>query len=89
MPAVCVKTSAPTIGALSLTFFPLKASTSFDTATSRDSSTRVRHSVWSWSAATTSASLLLPARSPIPLTLVWMPRAPAATAARQLAVASP
>ena len=50
---------------------------------------RVRNGVWSWIAATTSASRVLPARSPMPFTLVWTPRAPAVTAARQFAVARP
>jgi len=68
---------------------PLKLSTRLDAAASRDSSTPVRKRVWSWRAATTSASRALPARSPMPLTLVWTPRAPASTATRQLAVARP
>ena len=57
-------------------FLPLKVSTSSETAVSRDSLMPVRNSVWSAMAVTISASDVLPARSPNPFTLVWMPAAP-------------
>ena len=84
-----MKTSRPTIGVLAATSLPLKISTILDTSERRSSRTCVRSFVWSWIAATTSASRVLPVRSPMPFTLVWMPRAPAAIAARQFAVARP
>ena len=69
---------------------PLKVSTSRDTAERRVlAHAACAHCVWSCSAATTSASRVLPVRSPMPFTLVWTPRAPAAIAARQFAVARP
>ena len=68
---------------------PENVATNSLTAVSFFSLIRVRCCVRSCSEATTSARRELPDRSPMPLTLVWSPRAPASTAARQFAVASP
>ena len=89
MPAVCVNTSRPTTGVFAATSLPENVATSAEIDESRDSTTPVRYSVWSWSVATISASRVLPVRSPIPFTLVCTPRAPARTAARQFALARP
>ena len=61
----------------------------FARAVSRFSRIEVVAIEWSWIAATTSAREVLPARSPMPFTLVWTPRAPAWIAARQFAVDKP
>gem|GEM_PF-3757541 len=92
MPLECANAFSPTIALLRCTGKPLIRATSFEALTislelmpqkkPRNTSLRV------WSAITISSNAALPARSPMPFTVHSTCRAPAFTAANELATAT-
>ena len=92
MPEACRKAFLPTTALFGGTAMPERSATSRDSAwipvVSRPVATP-RRSPWTRSASATSSSEVLPARSPIALTVTSTCLAPAAIAARLFAVARP
>ena len=89
MPAVWVNTLGPTIGLLNGTRRPENTSTRSLAVISLVSSICVRRPRKSWMPTTTSSRGVLPARSPMPLTVQCTQATPASTAASVFAVAMP
>jgi len=92
MPLSWAKAFRPTIALLYCTGNEVTAETSFEARVSIVASMRVENGSASWRvfiAITTSSSAALPARSPMPLTVHSICRAPARTPASEFATAMP